>query len=157
MNWYLSPLLKTDLLIQNAVPGALDGAKGVAPKLFETEDTFARVFEDRAHDLPVEGAYFYFDAVVLAAYALQLASPADGGPVSAEAFKDALVTVARPVGFTTTWAELDDGLQGIAQNRSVYYSGLTGPMQFDSCGERKIGAFSSWSIRAGRIVSETGT
>jgi len=157
MNWYLSPLLKTDLLIQNAVPGALDGAKGVAPKLFETEDAFARVFEKRAHDLPMEGAYFYFDAVVLAAYALQLASSADGGAVSAEAFKDALMTVARPVGFTTTWAELDEGLEGIAHDRSVYYTGLTGPMQFDACGVRKIGAFSSWSVRAGRIVSETGT
>jgi branched-chain amino acid transport system substrate-binding protein len=157
VNWYLSPLLKTDLLIQNAAPGALDGARGVAPKLFETEDGFAQAFKERAHDIPLEGAYFYFDAVVLAAYALQLASSTDEGAISAEAFKNALLTIARPVGITTTWTELDKGLDGIAAKQSVYYTGLTGPMQFDACGARRIGAFSNWSIRAGRIISETGT
>ena len=155
VNWYLSPLLKTEVLIQNAAPGALNGAKGVAPKIFERKETFSRTFEERWDgDVPLEGAYFYFDAVILAAYALQLASSKDDGAVSAEAFKDAMVSVTRPVGITTSWNELDRGLEAIAKEQPVYYAGVTGPVNFDACGARRIGAYRSWSVRAGKIVDE---
>jgi len=76
---FLSPLLKTDLLLQNAAPEALEGAMGVAPKIFDTSDKFPQAFGARwLGDQPLEGAFFYYDALAMIAFALERSDLSDG-------------------------------------------------------------------------------
>ncbi len=154
--WYLSPLLKTDLLVQNVAPAALNGARGVAPKIYETTDTFSKAFQSRWEgDTPLEGAYFYYDSVALVAYALQAAAPggADGG--AAETLKQSILNVSATRGEPSGWDEIERGLQSLSAGRSVYYAGVTGPALLDTCGARKIGTFATWSVQAGQIVNDS--
>ena len=49
-------------------PDALEGARGVAPKIYDTGADFPDAFASRWQgDQPLEGAYFYYDAVALGA------------------------------------------------------------------------------------------
>jgi len=153
LNWYLSPLLKTGLLIENVAPGALNNAQGVAPKIADTQDSFPQAFKSRWQgELPLEGAYFYYDAVAMVAYALQLA--ANESTVGADAFIQAVSKVTGMKGVGTGWNEFKQGLDGIEAGQAVYYAGLTGPILFDDCGARTIGTVNTWSVQNGQIVND---
>jgi hypothetical protein len=153
--WYLSPLLKTDLLVQNVSPSALEGARGVAPKIYETKDTFLRAFQHRWEgDLPLEGAYFYYDAVALIAYALQITEPNEAGVVPSSVFKQSVIESGVTTGQSTGWDELEQGLSRLREGQRVYYSGLTGPMVLNQCGARQIGTSATWTVRAGKITND---
>ncbi|MFC1642183.1 ABC transporter substrate-binding protein [Myxococcota bacterium] len=182
LNWYLSPLLKTHLLIQDVAPQALNGARGVAPKIYETRDTFERAFQRRWEgDLPLEGAYFYYDATAIVAYALQasalppeealeeapeealeeapeealeeaLEEAPEEAATSADAFRQSVLRVTTTLGVARGWNELGRGLESLEAGQSVYYTGLTGPILFDPCGARKIGTFGTWTVHDGHIV-----
>jgi len=157
-NWYLSPLLKTDLLVQNVSPAALNGARGVAPKIYETRDTFRLEFQDRwAGDHPLEGAYFYYDAIALVALALQVALPTDAGAIAPEVFKQSVLDSAETTGEVVTWNTIESGLRSSSAGKRVYYSGLTGPMVLNQCGARKIGTYSTWKVEGGKIVDDDAT
>jgi len=156
LNWYLSPLLKTRLFLQNVFPGSLDGAKGVAPRLFEKDGAFAHAFQQRwPRDPALEGAYFYYDAVALVAYALE-ATGADAPDAQLrEKFKSALVVAATQRGTPTGWDEIEQGLAMLEARRPAYYAGGTGPLVFDKCGLRKLGASSAWVVKRGLIVNDS--
>jgi ABC-type branched-subunit amino acid transport system substrate-binding protein len=151
IRWFLSPLLKTELFVQNVAPSFVEGALGVAPGIFNASDQFVSGFTDRFRgDAPLEGAYFYFDAAVLVALALERSAQVDDPmPLS-----EALIEVAAPPGEEVQWAEVGRGLRGIREGYSVYYSGLTGPMLLESCGERRLGVSTVWTVRSGAIVNE---
>jgi ABC-type branched-subunit amino acid transport system substrate-binding protein len=153
--WFLSPLLKTELLMQNAIPGALEGARGVAPKVYEDGSQFPKAFARRwAGDLPLEGANFYFDAIALLAFALNTMTPDLDGSFGSGALARALRRVAAPPGSSVGWDELESGLADQRAGGSIYYSGLTGPLSFRSCGERAFGASTTWHVHAGKIVTD---
>jgi len=155
LNWYLSPLLKTDLLVQNVSPAALNGARGVAPKIYETTDTFRLAFQRRwAGDQPLEGAYFYYDAIALVALALQVALPADAGAIAPDVFKQSVLGSAETTGEVVTWDTIESGLKSSSEGKRVYYSGLTGPMVLNQCGARKIGTYSTFTVEGGKIVAD---
>jgi ABC-type branched-subunit amino acid transport system substrate-binding protein len=151
LRWFLSPLLKTELFVQNVAPSFVEGAKGVAPGIFNPSDDFTRDFTARFEgDEPLEGAYFYFDATMLVALALERAQrDTDPLPLS-----DALIEVAAPPGEEVQWGEVSRGLRGIREGSMIYYSGLTGPMLLEACGERRLGVSTVWAVRAGAIVNE---
>ncbi|MET0793913.1 MAG: ABC transporter substrate-binding protein [Polyangiaceae bacterium] len=152
LRWFLSPLLKTELLVANVAPDALEGAMGVAPQIFDTgpqfPDAFARAWEG---DRPLEGAYFYYDAVALLAFALQEAALAPG-PVTLPVFSTIVEDVAKSPGENQNWDELELGLARIRAGRDVYYSGLTGPMLLSTCGDRLQGTKSEFGVKDGQIV-----
>lgn len=153
--WFLSPLLKTDLLLQNAVPGALEGARGVAPKIYEDRSGFPRAFASRWQgDRPLEGADFYYDAVALLAFALSATVPNPDDSYDAVALDKALRRVSAPPGSSAGWDEIESGLERQRDGSSIYYSGLTGPLTFRSCGERAYGASTTWHVHAGKIVTD---
>jgi ABC-type branched-subunit amino acid transport system substrate-binding protein len=152
--WFLSPLLKTELFVQNVTPGAVEGALGVAPRIFELGADFADAFSARWQgDQPLEGAYFYYDATVLVAFALASATQ-DGSASNASSTSAAIRDVARPFGEQVGWQNVANGLRQIGAGERVYYSGLTGPLLFDECGSREFGVSTVWTIRSGVIENE---
>lgn len=154
--WFLSPLLKTDLLVQNAVPGALEGARGVAPKVYEQGSEFPSQFANRWNgDQPLEGANFYYDAVALVALGLNLLTPKDDGRYDSAVVEKALRKVAAPPGSSVGWNDIESGLERQQDGTSIYYSGLTGPLLFKACGERAVGASTTWTVRHGTISNDS--
>jgi len=149
--WFLSPLLKTDLLVQNVAPQALDGALGVAPKIYEAGQAFPRAFSERWQgDQPLEGAYFYYDAMALLAVALEKANASgDETPDLSRALLDA----AGPPGEGVRWDALEVGLARVADGEDLYYTGLTGPLSLENCGSRSTGITSDWTVQHGTIVN----
>jgi ABC-type branched-subunit amino acid transport system substrate-binding protein len=149
-HWFLSPLLKTDLLLQNVAPQALEGARGVAPKIYERGSDFPDAFSKRwMGDEPLEGAYFYYDAMALLAVALSKSTYSVGlAPTLSKAMLDA----AGPPGEGLRWDELEIGLDRLSHGEDLYYSGLTGPLALEGCGSRSTGVTSSWTVQQGAIV-----
>lgn len=155
-NWFLSPLLKTDLLLQNVAPQALEGALGVAPKIYERGGQFPTAFSARwLGDEPLEGAYFYYDAVVLLAVALAKSTYVDEDaidPPPPPALGEAMVDASRVPGEVMGWDELEVGLERLADGEDLYYTGLTGPLTLETCGSRNIGITSNWAVSDGVIA-----
>jgi ABC-type branched-subunit amino acid transport system substrate-binding protein len=163
-HWYLSPLLKTELLVQNVAPQALEGAVGIAPKIYERGIDFPEAFSARwLGDQPLEGAYFYFDAVMLLAVSLAKADyQSDGEPVEPKALSEAMLDVAGPPGEVMSWDELEEGLSRLSAGEDLYYTGLTGPLGLATfqgsggskrtCGKRSIGQTSNWTVVDGAII-----
>ncbi len=148
---FLSPLLKTELLVQNVAPEALEGAVGVAPKIYDTSKEFPEAFGDRwLGDQPLEGAYFYYDAMALLAFALEKSTLRDGKLDPAQV-ESAILAAAGPPGEPHGWNDLDAGLERLRAQDPIYYSGLTGPMLLTTCGARRLGTSSTWSVHAGAI------
>ncbi len=147
--WFLSPLLKTDLLVQNVAPKALEGALGVAPKIYERDSTFPEAFAQRwLGDVPLEGAYFYYDATALLSIALARAAYDEAKPT----LNAAMIDAAGPSGEAVRWDELEVGIERTRKGKDMYYTGLSGPLRLESCGARIIGTTSSWTVQGGKIV-----
>jgi ABC-type branched-subunit amino acid transport system substrate-binding protein len=154
--WFLSPLLKTELLLVNAVPGALEGARGVAPKIYEDGSAFPKAFAKRWEgEQPLEGADFYYDAIALLAFAFNAMTPNSDGSYDASALNKALHRVSAPPGSSVGWDEIESGLERQRDGSSIYYSGLTGPLLFKSCGDRAYGASTTWHVHGGAIVTDS--
>lgn len=152
--WFLSPLLKTEEFVHNVSPGVVEGALGVAPKIYAGDDGFARAFRARwLGDEPLEGAYFYYDAVSLLALALECAELDAQGKADQSSLEAALLQAAAPPGEAVGWDEIGLGLRRQRAGSDMYYSGLTGPMLLDPCGPRRLGVTSSWSVQDGKIVA----
>jgi len=153
--WSLSPLLKTELFTRNVDPSAVEDAVGVAPKVFDQSAAFPTAFAKRwGGDIPLEGAYFYYDAVALTAFALEQAEGDEFGRPSAGSLYESIARVAAPPGEGAGWNEIEHGLARLSGGKSVYYTGLTGPMLLDSCGARRLGVTSTWSVQDGEIVTD---
>ena len=147
--WFLSPLLKTELLVQNVAPSALEGAVGVAPRIYDTGDAFPEAFSSRWDgDQPLEGAYFYYDAVSLSAFALAKHARDEH---EGEGLSEAILDVAATRGQAYRWYELPLGIARLESGAEVNYTGLTGPMLLEDCGERQLGATTAWEVRSGSI------
>ena len=154
LRWFLSPQLKTELLVANVPPDALEGAMGVAPQIFDTSSDFPKAFaREWEGDQPLEGAYFYYDAVALLSFALQKAAT-ESGPVTLAQFADIVRDVARSPGEYQKWDEVEVGLSRIREGDDIYYSGLTGPMLLGQCGDRLQGMKSEFVVENGRIVEQ---
>jgi ABC-type branched-subunit amino acid transport system substrate-binding protein len=149
---YLSPLLKTELLLQNVVPEVLDGAIGVTPRIVETSDEFPTAFARRwAGDQPLEGAYFYYDAMALVAFGLERAMQSSSHP-GASALSAAILDESHGPGEAGRWNELRPLLPRLRQGEHIYYTGLTGAVLLRPCGDRQSGATSDWQVQAGAIT-----
>ncbi len=148
--WFLSPLLKTELLVQNVAPQALEDALGVTPKIYDHGEQFPRAFSERwMGDRPLEGAYFYYDAMALLAVALAKAHAAADGSIKLDR---AMLDAAGPPGEGVRWDELAAGLQRLSEGDDLYYTGLTGPLSLEACGSRSTGATEDWTVLQGQII-----
>jgi ABC-type branched-subunit amino acid transport system substrate-binding protein len=149
--WYLSPLLKTDLLIENVAPGALEGAEGVTPKIFDDTSDFPTSFASHwGGDAPLDGAYFYYDAMALVSFGLERAAIADS-QLGAPALRAGIAASTGNRGEAGSWSAIGVALQRLHAGVDMNYSGLTGPILLQDCGDRRSGESSTWTIHAGGI------
>lgn len=151
--WALSPLLKTPLFLQNIDTDKAEGAFGVAPKIFDASDAFPEAFSDRwLGDEPLEGAYFYYDSVGLLVVAMGLLG--QDTDYTYEELSSSIVRAASSRGISVGWDEIEQGLTFIEDGTDAHYTGLTGPILLETCGERRSGLTQTWSIRSGVIVED---
>jgi ABC-type branched-subunit amino acid transport system substrate-binding protein len=151
MHWYLSPLLKTQLLLENVGPQALEGAIGVTPRIFDTSPDFPTAFAARwSNDQPLDGAFFYYDAMGLLAFGLERAQLV-GGQFRAAELRAAIAESTGNRGESGAWDQLGVSLQRLREGVDMNYSGLTGPILLDDCGGRRSGESSPWSVHDGQI------
>jgi branched-chain amino acid transport system substrate-binding protein len=149
--WYLSPLLKTELLLENVAPQALEGATGVTPKIFDTSTTFPAAFARRwSGDRPLDGAYFYYDAMALLAFGLERAELVDG-EIRAPQLRAGIAASTGNRGEAGAWNQIDVSLERLRSGVDMNYSGLTGPILLQDCGDRRSGESSRWSVHDGQI------
>ncbi len=150
-DWLLSPLLKTDLLLQNVAPEVLESSVGVTPKIYDSSDDFPTAFAERwSGDRPLEGAYFYYDALALSAFALEKAELINGKLLASEV-RSSVFKVSGLPGEPGRWNEMETSLARLRDHDFIYYTGLTGPMLLKPCGDRKFGAYTRWEVHDGAI------
>ncbi len=148
--WAFSPLLKTPLFLQNIDVDEAEGAVGIAPKIFEQSNEFSEFFADRwLGDEPLEGAYFYYDAVNLLTVAFGLIEDIDD--FSYQDLKEAIVQASSSRGVSAGWDEIEQGLSRLEDGIDVNYSGLTGPILLQECGNRRSGVTQGWTVADGKI------
>lgn len=81
----------------------LEGAIGVTPRIYDVSPDFPDAFAERWQgDQPLEGAYFYYDAMSLGAFGLQK-TLRDTGELEFDAIADALLDVADRPGESARW------------------------------------------------------
>jgi ABC-type branched-subunit amino acid transport system substrate-binding protein len=149
--WYLTPRLKTELLLQNASPGALEGALGIAPEVFaETRAEFEAQFERSSGDVPFDSTFYMYDATTVTLIAMDRAAVA--GNTLPDGITSAIVDVASFGGLLIRWGDFEQARAANAAGREMYYVGLTGPVILAPDGSRSRGTSSLWAVEAGAIV-----
>jgi hypothetical protein len=108
--WYFSPTLKTGSFVANAFPEKIEGAVGVAPSIFASADAFAAEFTATWNgDVPLDGAFYYYDALTLVALSIERAWTVAGKQdPTFEDLRDSVRAVAEPSRFSATrkgWSE----------------------------------------------------
>jgi hypothetical protein len=65
------------------------------------------------------------------------------------------LSAAGPPGEDVGWNDLEIGLGQLRNGENIYYSGLTGPLLLNACGERAIGLTTTWEVHAGSIQDDS--
>ena len=153
--WYFPPSLKTGEFVSNSLPEKIEGGIGVAPDIFAATDRFNGDFATAWNgDVPSDGAYYYYDALMLMALAVEQAWVATGAQTPAfEVLRDDLRAVAQTRGVVTQWDQTAMALGFVRAGMTTYYSGLSGPILLENTGERKLGMAAFWKVLDGKIVT----
>jgi ABC-type branched-subunit amino acid transport system substrate-binding protein len=151
--WYLTPRLKTELLLQNASPGALRDAVGIAPEVFaDTRGDFEQRFYEASGDLPFDAAFYVYDATAVLLIALDRAlGRGDELPLGVAR---AVEEVSSFGGRVVRWHELSLARQLNEKTDKLQYLGLTGPVILEADGSRAIGTYSTWRVEQDHIVDD---
>lgn len=149
--WFLTPRLKTELLLVNASPGVFNGAVGIAPEVFpEARAEFELQFEADSGDEPFDPTFYVYDSTAVALLAMDRALAR--GDTLPEGIPAAIRQVASFGGVLLNW---DDFQQARATNQAqgkLQFSGLTGPVLLNTDGSRQIGTTSLWGVQNEAIV-----
>lgn len=149
--WFLTPRLKTELLLVNASPGVFSAAVGIAPEVFpEARAEFELRYEQESGDKPFDPTFYVYDSTAVALLAMDRALA--GGDTLPEGIPAAIRQVASFGGVLLNW---DDFAQARATNQAqgkLQFSGLTGPVLLNTDGSRQIGTTSLWGVHNEAIV-----
>jgi ABC-type branched-subunit amino acid transport system substrate-binding protein len=172
--WYLSPLLRAEVFLQNIPFGTLNGTQGLSPSLsLENECAegadgaltctpansvaFANHFAEHWRgDRPFPAANFYYDAVVLLALALEQSVVEDGELPSTRKLRDRIRALGDPDLQPVRWGDLRGPMTEIRLGTPVRYVGAGAEYEFDTYGAAQHVVFDTWMIEADRFV-DTGT
>jgi ABC-type branched-subunit amino acid transport system substrate-binding protein len=150
-NWFLSPSLQTPVFMQNTLQSALEGAKGIGIRVDNPDEEFVDEYRKRWDDTPLDGAFFYFDALTVLGLAMTTAAYNNAGELNYAGIRDAMMEVATPSGVQVRWSETEKGFSHIQNGLSLYYSGLTGPLLFTEYGQQTKALMTDWTISNGQI------
>jgi len=175
--WYLSPMLKADVLLLNIPYGALDGYFGLSPSLSLASEcsgvasnaqgyvgcsranatAFSEHFASRwDQDRPFLTSQFYYDAVVLLAMGLQYGVAVDGELPNTRVLQKYIRGMGTEVGQQVSWQDLDRAMGLVASGSTVRYAGAAAEYHFDEFGAAKHVVFDTWTAH-GQSFQDTGT
>lgn len=166
--WYLSPLLYSEMLLQNVPYGALEGAFGLSPTLslngecklldgydsgpihcsHENADRFVQHYVNRWDGVhPSSTAHFYYDGIVLLAMALQYAvATQDSIPRSKEVHR-LIRFLNQTKNEPAYWDNIESAMINLTAGKAVRYVGAAASYEFDEFGVAKHRTFDSWSVQ----------
>ncbi|MEO8182977.1 MAG: ABC transporter substrate-binding protein [Deltaproteobacteria bacterium] len=149
--WFLTPRLKTDLLLQNASPGAFRDAVGIAPEVpGGIRGEFEQYFEQREDDKPFDPTFYVYDATVVALLAIDRALAR--GDALPEGIPQAIEEVASFGGVLVGWGGFAQARELNSKGSKLQFSGLTGPVILANDGSRIIGTTSLWGVQDETII-----
>jgi ABC-type branched-subunit amino acid transport system substrate-binding protein len=158
--WYLSPRLRSDVLLRNSPNALFNGAIGISPDVSDGAGAFAADFAQAWDgDVPLTQSYYYYDATMLAALGMQAAVARNGHqypPSFAEA-RAAILDVSRATTFFNTayWYDTAAAL-ALARSGAVFiYSAVSGARNIDDQGRIRQGFIEFWTVQ-GREFSAIG-
>ncbi|MBI4509112.1 MAG: ABC transporter substrate-binding protein [Deltaproteobacteria bacterium] len=150
--WFLGHALKASVFVDNAPPGALEGAIGVAPTLPADSEKFEEAFRARwLGDVPLDQAFFYYDAAALVVLSIAAATGQDGKVPPGNYVRDKVRGISRPTGTVVTWNELDTALRLVQDGEDVDYRGASGPVDLDERGDLEEAKVGYWHVASDRI------
>jgi hypothetical protein len=144
--WYLSPNLHTPVFLQFIPQGALDGAHGVAPGTVAGAADFRALFIDRWQDEPLDDAFPFYDAGMVAALALERAVLREGAIPTGTGLSKHVVAVTATEGSPVEWDEFQRGVELLRHGHEVAYVGLSGLIEFDNTGKAPASNTKWWTI-----------
>jgi ABC-type branched-subunit amino acid transport system substrate-binding protein len=144
--WYLSPTLHTPAFLRSIPRGVFQGARGVSPGTVAGAAEFRALFDQRWHDAPMDDAYPFYDAGVIAALALQRALTREGTIPTGTGLSQHIVAVTHSGGTPIEWNQLQQGLALLAAGQEVQYLGLSGSGEFDLQGQTSAASINWWAI-----------
>jgi ABC-type branched-subunit amino acid transport system substrate-binding protein len=142
--WYLLPTLHTPAFLSTIPKGALDGVRGVSPGTIAGAAGFRAQFTARWQDDPLDDAYPFYDAGMIASLALARAMARDGAIPTGTGLSKHIVAVTAGGGTRVAWNEVDRGLELLARGQEIEYIGLTGELNFDLGGQTAALANTNW-------------
>lgn len=172
--YFLPPSLETEVFLQNTLVHAIEGARGVMPAISDFDETFRSDFLSQTGNEPLAGAFYYHDAMMVLSLALAtayrfeilersgrrtlvpLAEPSSD--LSYEHLMWSIRHVSERNGTRIGWNELEEGLDILsdeslsANERRVFYHGLTGTMIQADNGQRDAARTIVWAVRGGEIL-----
>jgi len=172
--WYLSPLLRADVFLENIPFGTLNGAHGLSPssslasectagegdELHCTQSNakafaehFARYWEG---DRPFAAANYYYDAVVLLALALNKGFAEEGVLPGVKLLQEDIRELGDSTAEPVRWNDLRGPLTEIRLGTEVRYVGAAAEYTFDKYGAAQHSVFDTWTIANDGFVG-TGT
>jgi neutral amino acid transport system substrate-binding protein len=153
---YLTPTLQTKAFQLNCPAGSLEGAVGIGVDLAADHDEFARAFAARwSGEEPMPMAYFYYDAMVLWALALQAAYTQVGSAPDRMDVESQLIQVSKAGPNSVTWDEVEKGLELARAGAGINYRGASGNLDLGDDGELVAKTSATfWKIRGEEFVAE---
>jgi len=155
-HWYLAPMLQTDAFLQNCPAGALDGSLGIGAALPD-DHSFAAQFSERwSGEQPAIPSYFYYDALILWALAMQAAYQEAGGRPSNSLVQAQVTEVSRAGSNAVSWDGVKSGLALIASGQKINYRGASGKLDLDPDGELSADSLARfWAVQKSQIIQNT--
>jgi ABC-type branched-subunit amino acid transport system substrate-binding protein len=144
--WYLSPTLHTPVFLQFIPHGALDGAHGVAPGTVAGAAAFRSLFASRWQDDPLDEAFAFYDAGMIASLSLARALVRTAEIPTGTGLSEHIRAVTASGGMPVAWNEFAHGLELLERGEEIEYVGLSGPLEFDSTGQTPEARTKWWTI-----------
>lgn len=134
VQFYGADSVKGPKVLEQAPEGSLEGMKLIAPSAALDQDNykqFAETFNEKFDTDPTAWSAYAYDAIVIAAIAIEIAGEAD-----AKAIKDVVRDVTGPDGEkVTTFQQAVDVLGDDGSASDVNYEGVSGPVDLDENGD----------------------
>jgi branched-chain amino acid transport system substrate-binding protein len=146
--WYLAPTLHTPVFLSFIPAGSLRGARGVAPGTGAGAAEFEQAFYDRWQDRPLDEAYAFYDAAVVAALAIHRALAREGAVPTGTGLSQHVLAVTTAGQTPVHWNELGRAFALLQGGQEIEYLGLSGPIEFDTRGTAPAAQTRWWTIGA---------
>jgi neutral amino acid transport system substrate-binding protein len=175
--WYLSPMLKADVLLLNIPFGALDDYFGLSPSMSLASEcsgidsdaqgyvgcsranaaAYGEHFASRwDHDRPFLASQFYYDAVVLLAMGLQYGLAVDGELPNTLKLQKYIRRMGSGAERQVSWQNLTSVMSQLADGSPIGLAGAAAEYTFDEYGTAKHVVFDTWTAD-GQSFQDTGT